>query len=194
MATQYKLWLLFLLLGIILAVLLGIREAFRFKLLNSKHDKVYTFAAFIVSILYFVDLILMLVYSGWLLMIIGFIILFLIGLFTSLIVKRKYISFTENLFDEGDYESNQREITIQKVLNSEKIKNLMQEEEIGEDEIKDLYRRLHAIGVEKKNADSAIRNPMLISWFFKNYRDPSIDGNSLAIRLSIYAKYGRENI
>lgn len=47
------------------------------------------------------------------------------------------------------------------------------------------------MGITNRKANLAIRNRHLVSWFFKNFRDNSVDQNSLAIELISYAKFGK---
>ncbi|MEO6136466.1 MAG: hypothetical protein ABIP35_15005 [Ginsengibacter sp.] len=184
-------WLLLQLVSIILISLLALREAFRFRLLNTPYNYITTISAVVISILFITDLILMIIFKGWLSLLVGGIISIIIGSLLTTMLKKRFIKSYDNLIDEGNWENNLTEIAIRKALNSKKIQTIMTNEQISELDIKDLNRRLKALGISNEKANSAILNHHLISWFFKNFRDNSKDKNSLAIELALYAKSGQ---
>lgn len=101
MFISNSVWLLLLLLGIIAVILLAWREALRYKLLLSKYAVFKSFLAVLVSFVFITDLILMVIYTGWLSMFTAAIILFLIGIF-MLGIFRKW--FSVNLTEEDNPE------------------------------------------------------------------------------------------
>lgn len=89
-------WLLLVALGIIAIIVLAWREAFRYKLLLNKYAVFKTFLAVLASIAFIADLILMVIYTGWLSMFTAAIILLLVGLFMLSIFRKQFADdFTE---------------------------------------------------------------------------------------------------
>ena len=187
-------WLLLLLANMLLIILLALRETFRFRLLNSPYKNITIISGVVVSTLFITDLILMVIFHGWLSMLVGGITSILIGVLLSTMLKKRFIRFYDNLIDEGNWENKVTEIAIQKALNLKEIQTVMTNEQISELDIKDLNLRLRALGISNEKANSAILNHQLVSWFFKNFRDDSKDKNSLAIELAIYAKSGQNKL
>jgi hypothetical protein len=185
-------WWVLLVVSITLMILLAYREAFRFQLLVSHHGKITTFLSVIGIAVLFVDLIFMVFVSGWWAMLTGLIVSFSIGILTLNIVKRRSVNFAQALVAESEWEDKLTKIAIQNALNSRSIQRVMLQRSINETDIRDLYHRLKAAGVEKKKADAAILNPELIDWFFRNFRNELVNLEDLAIELSLYARYGKK--
>ena len=101
MFISNSIWLLLLLLGLISVILLAWREAFRYKILLSKNAAFKSFLAVLVSLVLISDLIIMVIYTGWLSMLTAAIILQFIGIFILNFFRKR---FSDKLNDDENSE------------------------------------------------------------------------------------------
>ncbi len=185
-------WWIMLVVATIIIIGLAYREAMRFRSLINPYGKLIAYGATLAVLFWLLILILMAFHTGVFSAIVGFLISFVIGIVSLNIIKRHFTNFTHEFLAKSEWDDRMIKFAVTKSVNTQAVQLVMKEHSVNEADIEELYHRLRRAGVEDNKVNSAILNPDLIAWYFKQVRDASTNLEDLAIKLGLYARYDKK--
>jgi hypothetical protein len=175
-------WWLLLGIACLLTTALALRQAHRYRLLNSPLARMTTLASCAAVLAWAAIGFLMFQADGAFAASIALLFSLLFG---AALVK---VFEPSNLLEQLEEYSSENRIALTAALGSPEVKRLLAELGKGPNELEALQHRLLALGVETRRVSRALRNPDLLSWFFSQ----AVLNEGVSVQLALWARYGHK--
>jgi hypothetical protein len=162
-------------------ILLGLREAYRPRLLKAPHAVALTVLSFVMLVSWVGVSLLVVVSTGWVALLVSTGGSFVLGIVARALVRPRDVLAQ---FEEA---SQRERDALQSALRRSDVRDTLQALGLTPDDLNSLLRRLLLVGVEDSQAAKAVRSPDVIRWYFRRVMSFS-EGD--ALRLALWARYG----